>query len=127
MSSKLSPKYWDENPELFIKDLAQRLAIQEPVTCAKIWDAVISMIQWTGCYADMCRTEREIQAAAMERATELIKAAINDAMQFFGDSGWEFCDRWGLDENEWSQTLDRIIELVRYKHKRESEETKCPE
>jgi hypothetical protein len=117
MTSKLSPKYWDENPEVFIKDLAKRLAIQEPVTCAKIWDAVISMIQWTGSYRDMRRTERQIYQDAMERSSELIKAAINDAIEFFGENAWFFCDRWQLDETVWEKTIERVIKLARHYHK----------
>lgn len=120
MTGPASPRYWDENPDVFIKDLARRLAIREPVTCAKVWDAVVSMIQWTGCYADMRRTEEQIRKNSMQRATEIIKAAINDAMQFSGNEPWELCDTWGLEEDEWIPTIERIIELVRFKHKAEN-------
>lgn len=113
-ANKNSPKYWDEHPEVFIKDLAKRLAIDEPVDCGKIMFAVESMINWTGSYASMRRSTDQIYKDAKEHATTLLKAALEDIFNFpcYNYSGWDVCDRWQLDE-ELEEVLDKITKLVR--------------
>jgi len=95
MDERMDPEYWDDHPDVFVKDLADRLGLVEPVTCAVLYNAVVKMVHELA----MDRVVEYERKLCIADTHANILASIRDAQN--GTDPWDVCNGYNLDEDAW--------------------------
>lgn len=103
MTDPCDPKYWDEHPDVFVRDLGLRLGLVEPIRCGVIYDKVVALINELG----MTRQARRQEADARNEERSRLLLVLRDAFHGWKDS-WDLCDDNNLDHDDWTTILEAV-------------------